>query len=169
VSGPESAPANSLFDELLWVHSMVRRDLGIVTTLAEEVATGLEPAELREQIQSLKDNGPLWQLKVNCLHYCRFVHSHHDLEDAALFPALRRTNPDLGPVVDKLEADHRQVSALLDTVEAAAAELEAGDDQVHRALLVEALEALGGVLLEHLEFEERSIESTLARMTSLRG
>jgi hypothetical protein len=169
VSDPETAPANSLFDELLWVHSMVRRDLRTVTSLAEEVAAGLGPAELQEQIQSLKDNGPLWRLKVNCLHYCRFVHSHHDLEDAALFPALRRANPDLDPVVDKLEADHRQVSELLDAVEAEAVELEAGDDPANRARVVEALVGLGGVLLEHLEFEERSIESTLARMTSLRG
>ena len=34
-----------------------------------------------------------------------------------MFPALRRSNPDLTAVVDKLEADHRAISALLDEVE----------------------------------------------------
>ena len=169
MSATESEPANPLFEELLWVHSMIRRDLGIVAALAEAVVDGLEPGEVRDRIEDLKANGPLWQLKVNCLHYCRFVHSHHNLEDAALFPVLRRVNPDLDPVVDKLEADHRQVSVLLDEVEAAAADLTGDDNGEGRARVVVALEALGAALLEHLDFEERSIESTLARMGSWAG
>ena len=43
-----------------------------------------------------------------------------------LFPELRRSNPALAPVVDKLQADHEHVSTLLDDVETAAREL--GDD-----------------------------------------
>lgn len=169
MSTPENATPNPLFDELLWVHSMIRRDLGIVSALAGDVAGGLEPGEVRERLESLKVEGPLWQLKVNCLHYCRFVHSHHRLEDAAIFPNLRRVNPELDPVVDRLEADHRRVSGLLAAVEASAAELEVDDSDGGRARVVEALEALSGVLLEHLEFEERSLESTLARMGSWQG
>ena len=63
---------------------------------------------------------------MNCLHYCRFVHGHHHLEDVALFPALRRADPDIVPVVDRLEGEHRVVSEQLDEVEAAAAAL--GED-----------------------------------------
>ena len=70
-------------------------------------------------------------------------------------------------MVDKLEADHLQVSVLLDEVEAAAADLTGDDNGEGRARVVVALEALGAALLEHLDFEERSIESTLARMGEL--
>ena len=169
MSATEPEPANPLFEELLWVHSMIRRDLGIVAALAEAVGHGLEPGELRDRIDDLRANGPLWQLKVNCLHYCRFVHSHHNVEDAALFPVLRRVNPDLDPVVDRLEADHRQVSVLLDEVEAAASDLTGDNHGEGRARVVAALEALGAALLDHLDFEERSIESTLARMGTWAG
>jgi hemerythrin-like domain-containing protein len=94
---------------------------------------------------------------VNCLHYCRFVHGHHRLEDVALFPALRRADPDLGPVVDRLEGDHRRVAEQLDELEAAVA----GDD---RDRVVLALDELAAHLLAHLELEEESIGPALRRM-----
>src|SRR6266704_2112324 len=83
--------------ELKWVHGMIRNDLRIIREVADE-------------LRSLAAAGPLWQLKINCLQYCRFVHSHHHAESVLLFPALRRANPQLGPVVDKLEGDHARVA-----------------------------------------------------------
>lgn len=150
----------ALFQELLWVHGMIRQDLETVRELARRVSEGLPADELDEQIRSLKANGPLWALKVNCLHYCRFVHGHHRLEDVALFPALRRAEPDLVPVVDRLEGDHRLVAEQLDELEAAAAAL--GEDGRER--VVEALNVLGEHLLAHLELEEQSIGPALRRM-----
>jgi hypothetical protein len=58
----------------------------------------------------------LWRLKVSCLRYCSHVHAHHGAEDVLLFPALRAADPTIGPVVDRLEADHVRVSDLLDVV-----------------------------------------------------
>jgi hypothetical protein len=49
-------------------------------------------------------------MRVSTANHCRFVHAHHNLEDVAIFPGLRAAYPALGPVVDKLEADHRTVS-----------------------------------------------------------
>jgi hypothetical protein len=92
--------------ELKWVHSMIRRDLRIVRELADGVQEGRPAAEVAGELRTLAAAGPMWQLKINCLQYCRVVHSHHHLESVLLFPALRRTNPAIGPVVDKLEADH---------------------------------------------------------------
>jgi hypothetical protein len=69
------------------------------------VLSGLPAEEARERVEALKTNGPLWRLRVNCLRYCRFVHSHHNAEDALFFPTLRAANPDLAPVVDKLAAE----------------------------------------------------------------
>ena len=60
--------------------------------------------------------------------------------------------------VDRLEADHRVVSALLDRVEELADGL---DDQPTRQALVVALTRLSTDLLEHLAFEEESIGPVL--------
>jgi hypothetical protein len=157
----------SLFDELLWVHGMIRRDLETVRSLARTVANGAPAAEVKGALDDLQTNGPLWKLKVNCLHYCRFVHSHHGAEDAMLFPALRAANPELAPVVDRLEADHRRVAALLDEVEAACRELGDDEEAASRSNLAAALGDLAENLLEHLSFEEENVEDTMRSMTAL--
>jgi hypothetical protein len=152
--------SQAFFEELLWVHGMIRQDLTTVRELAERVAAGMGPEELDERIRSLRANGPLWALKVNCLHYCRFVHGHHRLEDVALFPALRRADPELAPAIERLEGDHRRVAEQLDELEAAVAGL--GEDG--RGRVVDALKALADDLLVHLALEEETIGPALRRM-----
>jgi Hemerythrin HHE cation binding domain len=164
---PETAQGQAIFEELLWVHSVIRRDLDAVRALAVAVADGLPARELQAEIARLQTNGPLWQLKVNCLQYCRFVHLHHHTEDRHFFPLLRRANPGLNEVVDKLEADHRSVSDLLDEVEAAAAALDGAETVDGRARVVDGLDALAVQLLEHLEYEERSAGPTIRRLLGL--
>ncbi|MBC9719454.1 hemerythrin domain-containing protein [Streptomyces sp. TRM66268-LWL] len=144
---------------------MIRRDLDTVRQLVHDITSGLSPTEIRTQIRSLQTDGPLWQLKVNCLQYCRFVHSHHHRESAAIFPALRRSNPALNPVVDRLEADHQRVSGLLDEAEAAAQSLGEPDSNAPRQRLTQALQALADDLLDHLAYEEEQISDTLRTWT----
>jgi hemerythrin HHE cation binding domain-containing protein len=162
---PETAQGHAMFQELLYIHGAIRHDLQVVERLATGVLDGLPPGQLQAEIRDLQTNGPLWQLKVNCLRYCRFVHLHHHMEDVAFFPRLRATNPAIAPVVDKLEADHRRVSDLLDEVEAAAAALDADDCEASRRRVADALGTLALSLLEHLDFEERSAGPTIRRMT----
>lgn len=155
----ETEQGKALYQELLWVHGAIRRDLATVEVLASEVAAGLPAGEVRERVEDLKTGGPLWQLKVNCLRYCRFVHMHHNAEDSLFFPRLREADPEIGPVVDKLEADHRLVSDLLDEVEGSAAALDR--DAEARDRLANALERLASSLLEHLDYEEESAGPTI--------
>jgi hypothetical protein len=163
---PETAQGRALLEELLWVHGMIRRDLEVVERLARSVLDGLPADAVQSEIGDLQTNSPLWQLKVNCLRYCRFVHLHHNVEDRAFFPSLRAANPGLAPVVDKLEADHRTVSDLLDEVEAAAAGLVQDDSDAARRRVADGLDALGVQLLAHLDFEEQRAGPTIRRMTS---
>src|ERR1700722_3029284 len=104
---PSPPPGNprgeAMVAELTWVHNMIRRDLRTVRQMAADVAAGGAEEQIQAGIGSLAASSPLWQLKAGCLHYCRFVHAHHHAESVLLFPALRRTNPALNPVVDKLE------------------------------------------------------------------
>jgi len=117
---PETARGRSIYRLLLGVHAAIRSDLERVEELAEQALDGLPAEELRKGLEDVKRDGMLWRLRVHCLYYCRFVHSHHGAEDYAFFPELRETNPALNPVIDRLEADHRRVSDDLDAVEAAA-------------------------------------------------
>lgn len=157
----DEQPGDHLVRELLWVHGLIRRDLQALRELAERALAGEAPAAIRAEIGSLQTNSPLWKLKVNCLYYCRFVHGHHSLEDWAIFPALRRSDPALGPVVDKLESDHRLVSGHLDEVEAAADGLVRADSEAGRRRVVDALGSVAAYLLAHLDYEERAVTPVL--------
>lgn len=154
-------PGRHLMEELEWVHGAIRRDLATCKELAGQVASGAGAGHVEEEIRSLKNNSILWRLRVGCLTYCRFVHTHHRFEDVGIFPGLRRSSPELGPVVDRLEADHRRVSGRIEEVEAATRALVADDGARTRNRLVVALDDLGVDLLEHLKFEEDSIEPTV--------
>lgn len=161
---PETEQGKALFQELLWVHGILRRDLDTVERLAREVASGMSGSDLEAELRELKTSGPLWQLKVSCLRYCRFVHMHHNAEDVLLFPALREADPSIASVVDRLEADHRRVSDLLDAVEAGAQQLTADGRCDARARVVLGLDELHAHLLEHLDFEELQAGPVMRRL-----
>ncbi len=164
---PVTEQGEALYRDLLWVHGLLRQDLATVERLAAEVADGGEADAVVAGVRTLESTGPLWRLRASCLHYCRFVHGHHRLEDRALFPELRRVNPALGPVVDRLQEDHRRVAGLLEAVEAAAGALDNADTPEARTAVADTLEALAVHLLAHLELEEQSVAETLRRWAPL--
>ena len=148
--------------ELKWVHDMIRRDLRTVRQMTADAAAGRAAGEIRAGIRSLAAGGLLWRLKAGCLHYCRFVHSHHHAESVLLFPALRRANPALNPVVDKLEADHASVSDLLGAVRWRRQRGNSATPGGRRpGRLTQALRQLSADLLAHLQYEEDHISDTL--------
>jgi hypothetical protein len=164
---PETERGRAMFQELLWVHAAIRRDLETVERLAADLENGLPGEAVQVTLDELKARGPLWRLKVNCLRYCRFVHAHHGAEDTLLFPALRAADPSIGPVVDRLEADHSQVSELLDVIEVAAGALTETDADDARRRVIDGLCDLRAHLLEHLDYEEQSAGPTLRRLEGL--
>jgi iron-sulfur cluster repair protein YtfE (RIC family) len=157
----KKAPGDHLVADLKWIHGVLRRDIQVLQDLAAETSSGVSPARVQKVIKGLQTQSPLWQLRVNCVRYCQLVHSHHGNEDVSLFPALRRANPALTPAVNRLVADHRRVSDLLDQVESLANLLKTDDGTDTRARLAAALKELGTHLLAHLDFEEETIIPTL--------
>jgi hypothetical protein len=147
--------------QLKLIHQMLRNDLTVCRELAADVASGASSDEVRERIAEMRENSPISTLQVNCLYHCRVVHMHHGIEDADMFPALRRSNPDLGTVVDRLESDHRAISTLLDDVEGSARDLDDASRSDGRDQLVTALRDLATRLLEHLAYEEENIAATM--------
>ena len=114
---PETEQGKALFEELLWVHRILRRDLDTVERLAHEVASGMSGQDLEAELRELKTSGPLWQLKVSCLRYCRFVHMHHNAEGVLLFPALRAADASIAPVVDRLDYEELQAGPVMRRLE----------------------------------------------------
>ena len=111
------APHNPLLAELKAVHAMLRRDLAACRQLAIAAANGAPTAQIRSGIKQLQTRGPLFQLRSNCIRHCHTVHAHHEGEDTGLFPTIRRAAPHMRATIDRLQADHRVVSDLLDQVE----------------------------------------------------
>jgi hypothetical protein len=161
---PETARGRVIHRLLLGVHAAVRSDLERVERLAAQALEGIPADELTQELDELKRNGMLWRLRVDCLRYCYFVHSHHNAENVMFFPELRATNPAINPVIDRLEAEHRRVSEHLDAVEAAAKALADDDGEPPRKALADALQTLGDSLLAHLDYEERNLEATVLRL-----
>jgi iron-sulfur cluster repair protein YtfE (RIC family) len=162
-------PGEHLVRELRRVHDTLRNDLARLRVLGDQVMANATPASIRTEIAQLQTTSPLWQLQVNCLTYCRFTHQHHTGEDVALFPALRAFDPALESVVDRLEADHRLVSNILEQVEAGAERLTGDDTPVTRRQIRDALAALAQHLLAHLDYEEDAISPTLRQWQSWPG
>jgi Hemerythrin HHE cation binding domain len=149
------------------VHGAIRRDLNTLQRLAEAVLSGLDPSDLHHELRRLDTTGPLWELKVNCLRYCRFVLERNGWEDDTWLPALRRADPSLAPVVDRLGGEHRRIAAELERVETAAAALTDPESGDARQQVLDALNAVADDLTEHLAYEELSLGPTLRRMRSL--
>ena len=164
---PETSRGRLLFEMLLAVHAGIRSELSYVERLAAAVVDGLSADELNQELEALRSTSTLWQFQVSCLRYCRFVHLHHHAEDRDFFGELEETNPAIGPVVERLRAEHRAVSGYLDTVEAAARALTDDDSLAARRAVADALKALEGHLLAHLDYEERNIAATTRRLPNL--
>jgi hemerythrin HHE cation binding domain-containing protein len=164
---PETARGRMLYQSLLAVHALIRSDLTRVGQLAAAVLDGLPADGVHEELETLKSNGLLWQFQVSCLRYCGFVHMHHNAEDAEFFDELEETNPAIGPVVERLKAEHRAVSDYLDAVEAAARALTEDDSRDARRAVADALGVLKRHLLAHLEYEELNLAGTARRLRDL--
>ena len=154
-----------LYRELVMIHGMLRSGLATVAELARRTAEGADDAEIVRDVEALARDSALWRLRSSCLYQCRFVHGHHGLEDAVLFPAVRANAPAIGAEVDRLEADHRVIAEHLATVEDAAAGLTDGLPGDRRRL-VDALHRLETDLLDHLGREETLLRPVLRQMRS---
>jgi hemerythrin-like domain-containing protein len=139
-----------------------------VVDLADRTAAGADDVKIARDVDALSRDSTLWRLRANCVYQCRFVHGHHSLEDAMLFPAVRANAPGIAAEVDRLESDHRVISEHLHAVEDAAAGLTDGLPG-DRQRLVDALRRLATDLLEHLAREEALLRPVLREMRSFAG
>ncbi|MGH2614310.1 MAG: hemerythrin domain-containing protein [Thermomicrobiales bacterium] len=157
-----SPPSEGMFRELLAVHAVLRRNLQTVRRLARAARDGLSPQTILAEIRDLQTNSPLWRLKFGCLYYCRFVHTHHTIEDAAVFPMIRKHDPSLSTMIDRLEEDHLTVHHITERIAVVAGKVAGDASGVSRFELVAVLTELEGRLLAHLALEEAALGPILS-------
>jgi len=157
-----SAGQRAAAQHLVDIHDHLRAELdGVRTLVARVLAQVVSPADARSQINVMTMRQHSWSLGAYCQSYCRLLTGHHSLEDAAMLPYLKEAEPDLGPVVDRLEAEHQVVHEVLEEVDRALVRFvgdpSRGDE------LQEAVDLLTDTLLSHLSYEEHQLVEPLAR------
>ncbi len=148
---------------LIDVHDGLRAELAQIHDLIEQVAAGLiDAGTARSHINTMTMRQNKWTLGTYCESYCRVVTTHHTLEDRSLFPHLRRADPRLAPVIDRLEQEHHAIHDVLEGVDRALVAFVATPDGM--AELRAAVDLLSDTLLSHLSYEERELVEPLARL-----
>jgi alkanesulfonate monooxygenase SsuD/methylene tetrahydromethanopterin reductase-like flavin-dependent oxidoreductase (luciferase family) len=148
---------------LIDVHDHLRAELEQIHDLVEQVAAGsMGVGQARSHINTMTMRQNNWTLGTYCESYCRLVTTHHSLEDASLFPHLRRADPALVPVVDRLEEEHHVIQDVLERVDKALVALVDGSGDIDG--LRAAVDLLDDTLLSHLSYEERELVEPLARL-----
>lgn len=147
---------------LVDIHDHLRGELDEVRSLVRQVlASAASPAAARSQINVMTVRQQNWSLGAYCQSYCRILTGHHSLEDVAMLPHLRSAQPELAPVVDRLETEHRVIHDVLEELDRALVRYVAEPDQ--GAALQEAVDLLTDTLLSHLSYEEHQLIEPLAR------
>ena len=151
---------------LVDVHDHLRGELAQVQDLVEQVAAGsVGVAEARDHLHTMTLRQNNWTLGTYCESFCRVVTTHHTLEDRSMLPHLRRADPRLGPVVDRLQEEHLVIHEVLEGVDRALVALVAGPGgPAGIDGLRAAVDLLSDALLSHLSYEERELVEPLARL-----
>ena len=147
---------------LVDVHDALRAELDRVRDIVERVVGGardIGSARSAINAMSLRQND--WTLGGYCQAYCRVVTQHHTLEDEGIFPHLRRSDPALAPVVDRLVEEHHVIHDVLEGVDRALVALVASPGE--HTQLREAVDLMTDTLLSHFSYEERELLGPLAR------
>jgi hemerythrin-like domain-containing protein len=106
-TSPDPTEGLHLFDELVAVHTILRRGAVLVADAMEALSEG-EPVDLRTLISVAR-----W--------HSAFLHHHHQSEDALFWPLLRRLFPDRDDDLTRLTAEHvdldRELQALTSVID----------------------------------------------------
>lgn len=135
----------SLADKLLEAHTWLRAQLRYVR---EEAAT-----HVAGRTASLG-----LQLRQHCLAFCEGLTHHHRGEDAAIFPALARSHPELAEVLEALAEQHLAIGRIKDELVALLAGIGVTEPERLRA----EVDRMSAELEAHLAYEEAELLPALA-------
>jgi alkanesulfonate monooxygenase SsuD/methylene tetrahydromethanopterin reductase-like flavin-dependent oxidoreductase (luciferase family) len=148
---------------LLAVHEHLRQELDQLREILRQVAAGRATAAgARSHLHQMTMRQNYWAFGAFCASYCRVVTIHHAIEDAHLFRDLRRADPSLEPVLERLSAEHEAIAALITGVDDALVAMIGDPGRLGEA--EQAVDRLAGALLPHLQVEEDQLLDPIARL-----
>ena len=148
---------------LLGVHGHLRQELEQLRQVIRDVRLGAnEPAEARSYLNKMAMRQNYWTLGAFCAAYCRVLSTHHAIEDQRMFPDLRSGDVSLGPVLDRLAAEHEVIAEVLDEVDRALVAMIADENRLDDT--EHAVDRLADVLLAHLDDEEAQLLGPIGRL-----
>jgi alkanesulfonate monooxygenase SsuD/methylene tetrahydromethanopterin reductase-like flavin-dependent oxidoreductase (luciferase family) len=168
-AGPTSRDLHGAGQHLVDVHDGLRAELSQIRDVLAQVRQGhLTVGQARSTVNTMTVRQNNWTLGAYCEAYCRFVTGHHTLEDGGIFLHLRRSDPSLGPVLDRLEKEHVTIHGVLEEFDRALVRLvtDDGTGKSGAAALEgvqRVVDELSETLLDHLTFEEEQLVGPLDR------
>jgi alcohol dehydrogenase class IV len=153
---------------LLDVHATIRSDLASLRRAVDALTEDRPATEAARQLGELSFRQPgWWALRRFCAEFCGFIHEHHSVENAVVFPTVLEfagDRPEVRAAVQRLRAEHERLSAYVDDAERALAALPG--DAAAKATAVSAMAALYEHLEVHLAYEEESLAAVLNDLSS---
>lgn len=152
MTGNTAMPADSC--DMYAVHNMLRRGFGELPDLVRGVGAGEQ-----ERAGLVADHA---RLLVTILS------THHEAEDAILWPKLIERRPDeAGAVAESMEQQHQQLRARTDAVTECADRYQADGSAARRDDLARSVEDVLEPLHEHLTAEEREVLPLIDRYLTM--
>jgi hemerythrin-like domain-containing protein len=165
-SGPDVAytrRGQAVGQHLIDVHDHLRTELVQLREILAEVRDGARTAgDARSALNDMALRQNDWTLGAFCSRYCGVVAQHHGLEDDAIFPHLRRSDPTLAPVIDRLADEHLVIHDAIQGVDRSLVEHINHPDDYQP--IQDAIDFLSDALLSHLSYEEYEIVEPLSRL-----
>ena len=159
-----AAAGQGAAEHLVAIHNHLRSELERLRGLVDAVRRGLLSAGgARAEVHAMSLRQNNWTLGAYCQSYCGFVNGHHSLEDASVFPHLRRSDPAAVPVLDRLQEEHVVIHGLLDGVDRALVTLVRENGTAALDAVEQSIDLLADRLLSHLAYEERELRGPLSR------
>jgi len=146
---------------LVEVHDMFRRELSELRELLTRVRQGATSAgDARAGLNAMAMRQNDWTLGAVCSRYCNGVTHHHHLEDEGIFPHLRKSDESLGPVLDRLGAEHLEIHDAIEAVDTAL--VQHMNEPTDFEGIETAVEELSRALLTHFSYEEEQLVEPLS-------
>jgi len=150
-------------EHFVGVHDYLRSELESLRDVVAQVLAGdMDPGQARSALNAMTLRQNEWTLNAYCARYCGTVTQHHSIEDASILPHLRRSEPALSPVIDRLSKEHVDIHHLITEVDRAMVTYVT-EPAVGGRLLNDAIDLLTDSLLSHLSYEERELLPAITR------
>ena len=145
------------------IHRLHLQQFGQVQRLVEQIAAGAAGASTLGAAVAGMDMARNYRLfGAVCGEECQMLTFHHTAEDREIFPQLKASGvPGLVAVVERLEAEHLVVHALIDELQQGAEAIAAEPGPAAFARLRDTLGRMDKVLRSHFAYEETELEEAL--------